>query len=58
MGLLQVLKEELFSVETERLEGKLSEAQYGEVRAALEVVMRRALSRGGARTETLQVVPE
>lgn len=57
-GLLQILKDELFAVETERLEGKLSQAQYSEIRSALEVVMRRALARSGAPTETLQVVPE
>ncbi len=60
-GLLQVLKDELFAVETERLEGRLSEAQYAEARTALEVVMRRALARNGDRAvagETLQVVPE
>ena len=44
-GLLQALKEELFALETERVEGKLTEAQYAEVKAAVEVVLRRALSR-------------
>ncbi len=43
--LLQALKEELFAVETERVEGKLTEAQYAEIKGALEVVLKRALSR-------------
>ena len=44
-ALFAVLKEELFSLETERLEGKLSEADYAETKSALEVVLRRALAR-------------
>jgi hypothetical protein len=43
--LLTALKEELFALETERLEGKLSESEYAEQKAALETVLRRALSR-------------
>ena len=43
--LLSALKEELFVLETERLEGKLSESEYSEQKAALETVLRRALSR-------------
>jgi hypothetical protein len=35
----------LFAVETERVEGKLTEAQYAEIKGALEVVLKRALSR-------------
>ena len=46
-ALLQALKDELFALETDRLEGKLSEPQYAEQKAALEVVLRRALGRGG-----------
>lgn len=48
--LLASLKEELFAVETDRLQGRLGEAEYAEQKAALEVVLRRALSRkeGGA----------
>lgn len=42
---LTALKEELFTLETERLEGKLSEAEYAAQKQALEVVLRRALSR-------------
>ncbi|QNI33034.1 carboxypeptidase regulatory-like domain-containing protein [Alloacidobacterium dinghuense] len=43
--LLAALKEELFALETERLEGKLSESEYAELKTALETVLRRALSR-------------
>ena len=43
--LLNALKEELFALETERLENKLSEAEYAAQKAALETVLRRALSR-------------
>jgi len=43
--LMAALKEELFALETERLEGKLSEEEYAEHKAALETVLRRALSR-------------
>ncbi|MBB6142490.1 hypothetical protein HNQ77_000428 [Silvibacterium bohemicum] len=44
-SLLAALKDELFSLETERLEGKLSEAEYLELKSAFEVVLRRALAR-------------
>ncbi len=44
-ALLQALKDELFAIETERLQGKLTDAQYGELKSALETVLRRALSR-------------
>jgi hypothetical protein len=47
-SLLAALKEELFSLETERLEGKLPEADYTQLKAAFETVLRRALSRSTA----------
>ena len=47
-GLLAALKEELFALETDKLQGKLSEVQYQEQKAALEVVLRRALERAEA----------
>lgn len=43
--MLAALKEELFALETERLEGKLSDEEYAKLKSALEVVMRRALMR-------------
>lgn len=43
--LLAALKDELFALETDRLQGKVDDAGYAEQKAALEVVLRRALSR-------------
>ena len=45
-SLLAAMKEELFALETDRLQGRLSESEYAEQKAALEVVLRRALQRG------------
>jgi len=45
-SLLAAMKEELFALETDRLQGRLTESQYLEQKAALEVVLKRALSRG------------
>jgi len=47
-ALLAALKDELFALESERLEGKLSDADYAETKSALEVVLRRALARQSA----------
>jgi hypothetical protein len=44
-SLLTTLKEELFTLETDRLEGRLNETEYAEQKAALEVVLKRALAR-------------
>ena len=43
--LLQVLKEELFGLETDRLQGRVSEADYVQTKAAIELILRRALQR-------------
>jgi hypothetical protein len=45
VGVLAALKEELFALETDRLQGTVSDAEYAEQKAALEVLMRRALAR-------------
>jgi hypothetical protein len=45
-SLLAAMKEELFALETDRLQGRLTESEYVEQKAALEVVLRRALARG------------
>jgi len=45
-GVLSALKEELFALEADRLQGTVSESEYAEQKAALEVLMRRALARG------------
>jgi hypothetical protein len=51
-SLLAALKDELFALETDKLQGKLDEAAYQQQKSALEVVLRRALSRNesGARS--------
>jgi hypothetical protein len=46
--LLQVLKEELFGLETDRLQGHVSEEDYVQSKAAIELVLRRALQRGAS----------
>jgi hypothetical protein len=48
--LLHVLKEELFGLETDRLQGHVSEAEYAQSKAAIELILRRALQRGAATT--------
>jgi hypothetical protein len=42
---LAALKDELFELESDRIQGKLTAAQYAEHKAAFDVVLRRALSR-------------
>lgn len=44
-ALLAALKEELFALESERVSGTLSKAEYADLKAALEKLMRRALKR-------------
>jgi len=44
--LMQVLKEELFGLETDRLQGRVSEAEYAQNKSAIELILRRALQRG------------
>ena len=46
-GTMAALRDELFTLETERLQGSISEAEYAEHKAALERVLRRALGRSG-----------
>jgi hypothetical protein len=43
-ALLNNLKDELFAIESERLSGKLSEAEYAQIKTGLEAVLRRALA--------------
>jgi hypothetical protein len=42
---LNVLKEELFALESEKISGTIAPVEYAEVKAALEKVLKRALSR-------------
>ncbi|HUN84654.1 MAG TPA: carboxypeptidase-like regulatory domain-containing protein [Terracidiphilus sp.] len=44
-ALLAALKEELFALESEKINGTLSAADYAEVKPALEIVLKRALKR-------------
>jgi hypothetical protein len=44
-ALLNALKEELFAIESDKISGKLDPAEYAEVKAALEIVLKRALKR-------------
>jgi len=45
-ALLHVLKEELFALESEKIAGTLPLEDYAETKAALEVVLKRALKKG------------
>jgi hypothetical protein len=42
---LAALKEELFALEADKLQGRLTDTEYAEQKSALEVVLRRALAR-------------
>lgn len=44
--LLEAMKEELFQLETERLQGKISDAEYQQAKAALDLTLKRAIERG------------
>lgn len=44
-AMLAALKEELFALESEKIEGKLSESEYLQLKTAFETVLRRTLSR-------------
>ena len=43
---LHALKEEMFSIETDRLQGKLSDTDYAELKSAMDTILKRALTRG------------
>jgi hypothetical protein len=47
-SLLTALKEELFTLETDHLQGRLSDSEYEQQKQALELVLRRALARKSA----------
>ena len=51
-ALLSALKEELFALETERLQRRISEPDYKEARAAFELILGRTLNRGPNGTRT------
>ena len=43
--LLAALKEEIFSLETDKLQGKVTDAEYAQTKAALELILGRALKK-------------
>lgn len=45
VALLSVLKDEMFEIESERIAGTLSSSDYAEQKAALEIVLKRALKK-------------
>ena len=47
-SLFEAMKEELFQLETERLEGKISDADYQQAKAALDLTIKRAIARSKA----------
>ena len=57
-SVLQVLKDEMFAAETDRIAGLLSEKQYTELRSALDVVLRRAMARQGQSLPSHSGIPE
>ena len=44
-ALLNALKEEIFTLESDKIDGKITAAEYAESKAALEIVLKRALKR-------------
>jgi hypothetical protein len=54
--LLQALKEEMFALETDHLQHRISEADYVANKAALELVLRRALQRGNATANAPELI--
>jgi hypothetical protein len=54
-SLLAAMKDELFALETDKVQGRLTESEYVEQKAALEVVLRRALLRGERTAEASDV---
>jgi len=49
---MQVLRDEMFAVETDRLEGRLNPAEYAELKAAYDIVLKRTLARSAARAKS------
>jgi len=48
VSLLEAMKEELFQLETERLQGKISDVDYQQAKAALDLTIKRAIARSKA----------
>jgi 5-hydroxyisourate hydrolase-like protein (transthyretin family) len=54
--LLQALKEEMFALETDHLQQRIPEEDYVAQKAALELVLRRALNRSSASANTPELI--
>jgi hypothetical protein len=54
--LLQSLKEELFALETDHLQHRISDEDYVAQKAALELVLRRALQRANPTAHTPELI--
>lgn len=54
--LLQALKEEMFALETDHLQQRIPEEDYVAQKAALELVLRRALNRNGANADAPELI--
>jgi hypothetical protein len=54
--LLQALKEEMFVLETDHLQQRISDEDYVQQKAALELVLRRALQRSNATTNAPELI--
>ena len=54
--LLQALKEEMFALETDHLQQRISDQDYVAQKAALELVLRRALTRASASANTPELI--
>ncbi len=52
---MQTLKDELFVLETERIQGGVTAEEYDRQRAAIEIVLKRALERSQSTTGTAVV---
>jgi hypothetical protein len=51
---LDVLRDEMFALETERLQGAVGDGEYAELKSAYDLVLKRALARKGK----VEIVPE
>jgi len=54
--LLQALKEEMFALETDHLQQRISDEDYVAQKAALELVLRRALQRSNTTTNAPELI--
>jgi hypothetical protein len=53
---MQALKEEMFALETDHLQHRVSDEDYAAQKAALELVLRRALQRSNATANAPELI--